>query len=133
MKITPTNQWVYSEDGEWWSLEQYPTKQQAIEAGFQDCPYGCYVGSCYDLDFTYDDMDFSEYVIERLGECINNEVCDDESQVWYDEITWDDEKLLEDYLAKAIMKWIEDCQLQPSQYVVDDIEWIGMDDKDGFR
>ena len=131
MKITPTNQWVYSEDGEWWTSDQYPTKQQAIKAGFQKYPYGCYVGSCSDMEFTYDDMDFSEYVIERLGECIDNEVCDDEMQIWYDKITWDDEKLLEDYLAKAVMKWIEDCQLQPSQYVVNDIEWIGMDDKDG--
>lgn len=131
MKITPTNQWVYSEDGEWWTLEQYPTKQQAIEAGFKDCSYGCYVGSCYDLDFTYDDMDFSKYVIERLGECVDNEVCDDESQVWYDKITEDNEKLLEDYLANAIMKWIEDCQLQPSQYVVNDIEWIEGECEDG--
>lgn len=51
---------------------------QSIEAGFQEYPYGCYVGSCSDMEFTYDDMDFSEYVIERLGECIDNEVCDDE-------------------------------------------------------
>lgn len=130
MKITLTNQWVYSSDSEWWTSDQYPTKEKAIEAGLEEYPEGCYIGSCSDMEFTYDDMDFSEHVIERLGDYIDEEAGDC-SQYWYDKITWDDEKTLEDYLAKAIMKWIEDCQLQPSQYVVTDIEWIGMDDKDG--
>lgn len=131
MKTTPTNLWVYSEDGEWWLSEEYSTKQEAIEAGLVEYPYGCYVGFCNAIEFTYDDMDFSEYVIESLGECLDEESCDDEAQVWYDKITWDDQKTLEDYLAKAIMKWVKDCQLQPSQYLVGGIEWIGMDDIDG--
>lgn len=130
MKITPTNQWVYSEDGEWWDSDQYPTKQQAIEAGFQEYPYGCYVGSCSDMEFTYNDMDFSEYVIEQLGECIDNEVGDC-SQYWYEKIVRNDEEMLEDYLSKAIMKWIEDCQLQPNQYVVNNIEWVEGECEDG--
>lgn len=130
MKIAPTNQWTYSEDGEWWDSDQYPTKQQAIEAGFQEYPYGCYVGSCSNMEFTYNDMDFSEYVIEQLGECIDNEVGDC-SQYWYEKIVRNDEKILEDYLSKAIMKWIEDCQLQPNQYVVDNIEWVEGECEDG--
>lgn len=130
MKITPTNQWVYSADSEWWTSDLYPTKQQAIEAGFEENPCGCYIGSCSNIDFIYEDMDFSEYVIERLGECIDDEAGDC-SQYWYEKITRNDEKVLEDYLAKAIMKWIEDCQLQPSQYIVNDIEWVEGECEDG--
>lgn len=123
MKITPTNQWIYSNDSEWWTSDQYPTKDEAIKAGLEEYSNGCYVGSCSDMEFTYSDMDFSEYVIEHLGECIDEEAGDC-SQYWYEKITWDDEKMLEDYLAKAIMKWIEDYQLQPNQYIVNDIEWV---------
>lgn len=130
MKITPINKWVYSNDEEWWASDQYPTKQEAIEAGLEEYPDGCYVGSCYDIEFTCDDMDFSEYVIEKLGECVDDEVGDG-SQYWYEKITWDDEKLLENYLAKAIMKWIKNCQLQPNQYVVNDIEWVEGECKNG--
>lgn len=130
MKITPTNQWVYSSDSEWWTSDQYPTKEEAIEAGLEENPCGCYVGSCSDMEFTYNDIDFSEHVIERLGDCIDEEAGDC-SQYWYDKITWDDEKTLEDYLAKAIMKWIEDCQLQPNQYIVNDIEWVEGEYEDG--
>lgn len=123
MKITPINLWTYSCNSDFWYEDFYSTKQEAIEAGLEEYPSGCYVGSCHNMDFTYDDMDFSEYVIENLGNCIDEEA-EDCSQYWYNKITWDDEKLLEDYLAKAIMKWIEDCQLQPSQYVINDIEWV---------
>lgn len=110
MKITPTNQWTYSRNSEFWYEDQYPTKKEAIQAGLENYPEGCYIGSRYNMEFTYDDMDFGEYVIERLGECIDEEAGDC-SQYWYNKITWDDEKTLEDYLAKAIMKWVKDCQL----------------------
>ena len=130
MKITPTNQWTYSGNSEFWYKDQYPTKEEAIQAGLEDYPEGCYIGSCYSMDFTYDDMDFSEYIIERLGDCIDEEA-ENCSQHWYNKITWDDEKTLEDYLAKAIMKWVKDCQLQPNQYIVNDIEWVEGECEDG--
>lgn len=123
MKITPNNQWTYSCDSDFWYQDFYPSKQEAIEAGLEEYPSGCYVGFCYNLDFTYDDMDFSEYVIEHLTKCLEEEV-DEYAPIWAERVSWDDEQLLGDSLAKCILKWLEDCQLQPSQYIVNDIEWV---------
>lgn len=123
MKIMPTNQWTYSYDSDFWYEDLYPSKEEAIKAGLKKYPEGYYVGSCYNLNFIYDDMDFSEHIIECLIECLEEET-DEYAPIWAERISWDDEQLLGDRLAKCVMQWLEDCQLQPNQYVVNDIEWI---------
>lgn len=130
MKITPTNQWTYSGDSDFWYEDQYPTKEEAIQAGLEDYPEDCYIGSCYSMGFTYDDMDFSEYIIERLMDCLENEV-DEYVPIWTERISWDDEQLLDDRLTKCVLQWLEDCKLQPSHCVVNDIEWVEGECEDG--
>lgn len=134
MKITPTNQWSYSQNKEYWDNDMLPTKEDAIEAGKEEWPGESFeVGQMYDIKFTQDDcewLDIGNDVINKLIDVLYDRV-GEVSEYWENRISHGDEEDLNTRLAKTIMEWIEDKVGQPNVFLVDDVETVMEDEEDG--
>ena len=134
MKITPTNQWSYTQNEEYWDNDFLPTKEDAIEAGKEEWPGESFeVGQKYDIKFTQDDcewLNIGNDVINKLVDVLYDRVSE-VSEYWENRISQGDEEDLNTRLAKTIMEWIEDGVGQPNVFLVDDIEVIMEDEEDG--
>ena len=78
MKITPTNQWSYSQNEEYWDNDFFPSKEEAIEAGKEWYLGESFeVGQMYDVEFTQDDcewLDIAEHTVDKLIDSLYDEV-----------------------------------------------------------
>lgn len=134
MKITPTNQWSYSQDKEFWGNDFAYSKEEAIEAGkewyFSE---SFQIGQKYELEFTQNDcefMDIGNDVYNKLADILYEQV-GEVAEYWENRISHGDEEDLNKRIAKTIMDWLEDKKLQPNVFLVDDMESIMEDEEDG--
>ena len=120
MKLTETNKWCISTDGEFFS-DVYDSKEEAIESIKDNYKYdGGYIGRCVDIRFVEQDIvDFEisyrlrDSLYDEIGEIvedwdITDEQCEEISQI----------------VAKAVIDYINKNNLQPNCYKVVDIEFI---------
>lgn len=138
MKKTLLDHWTFSTDEEWWGNEDYPTREEAIEAG-KDA-YGdpnsddfgdFYIGQIEEVRFEYQDaewLDLAEKVIENFVDMLSDEVGEGSEQ-WYDNISKENEDELNRRLAKAVMDWIEDCGMQNNVDSVTNVERIAVEEE----
>lgn len=135
MKITPTNQWSYSQNEEYWDNDMLLTKEDAIETGKEEWPGESFeVGQMYDIKFTQDDcewLDIGNDVINKLVDVLYDRV-GEVSEYWENRISHGDEEDLNTRLAKTIMEWIEDRVGQPNVFLVDDVETVMEDEENGY-
>lgn len=134
MKVTPTNQWSYSQNEEYWDNDMLPTKEDAIEAGKEEWPGESFeIGQMYDIKFTQDDcewLDIGNDVINKLADILYDRV-GEASEYWENRISHGDEEDLNKRIAKAIVDWLEDKKLQPNVFLVDDMEAVMEDEENG--
>lgn len=134
MKTTPTNQWSYSQNEEYWDNDMLPTKEDAIEAGKKEWLGESFeVGQMYDVKFTQDDcewLNIGNDVINKLVDVLYDRV-GEVSEYWENRISHGDEEDLNKRIAKAIMEWIEDKVGQPNVFLVDNVETVMEDKEDG--
>ena len=134
MKTTPTNQWSYSQNEEYWDNDFFPSKKEAIEAGKECCLGESFeVGQMYDVEFTQDDcewLNIAEHTVDKLICSLYDEV-GEVSEYWTNKISRKDEEDLNKQLAKVIMEWIENKVGQPNVFLIDDIETVIEDEEDG--
>lgn len=134
MKTTPTNQWSYSQNEEYWGNDFFPSKEEAIEVGKEWYLGESFeVGQMYDVEFTQDDcewLDIAEHTVDKLIDSLYDEV-GEASEHWANKISREDEEDLNARLAKTIMEWIEDRVSQPNVFLVDDVETVMEDEEDG--
>lgn len=127
MKITPTNLWSYTQDEEYWDNDWFPTKEEAIETGREECPSESFrIGQQYNLEFTEDQciwFNLGENAIEAMEDALQDEV-GEAAEYWTVQITHEDEKELNKRIGKAIMEWIKDRVGQPNIFLVDNMEVV---------
>lgn len=134
MKTTPTNQWSYSQNEEYWDNNWFPTKEEAIEAGREECPGESFeIGQQYSLEFTEQQcvwFDLAENAIEAMDDALQDEVRE-VAEYWTNQITREDEEDLNRRIGKAIMEWIQDRVGQPNVFMVDNMEAVMENEEDG--
>lgn len=134
MKITPTNQWSYSQDEEFWDNDFAYSKEEAIQAGKEwYLGESFHIGQNYELEFTQNDcelMDIGNDVYNKLADILYEQV-GEASEYWENRISHGDEEDLNIRLAKTIMEWIEDRVGQPNVFLVDNVEVVMEDEEDG--
>ncbi len=119
MKTIPTSKWTYSNNNEYFFNEEYDTKEDAIA----DCllNYGKgYIGQITRLEFTERDISYDEtghllreVLYDKVGDVADSWGMTDEQEIELSEI-----------LAKEVIKYINEHNLQPSCYKVIDIEKV---------
>lgn len=120
MKLTETNKWCISTDGEFFS-DVYDSKEEAIESIKDNYKYdGGYIGRCVDIRFVEQDIldveisyRLRDSLYDEIGELVEDwsftdEQCEEISQI----------------VAKAVIDYINKNNLQPQSYKVIDIEFI---------
>lgn len=118
MKLTKTNEWCISADGEFFS-DSYESREEAIE-NLKDSYDDGYVGRCVEIEFTEKDVPDFE-VSYRLGELLYDEI-GEVSESW--EFTAEQDIEISQIVAKAVIDYINKNHLQPRCYKVIDIEFI---------
>ncbi len=119
MKKIPTGKWCYSGDGEYFSSEEYDTKEQAITDCLADYGSGS-VGEIVKLEFDENDICYDE-----TGYHLMNVLYDEVGDVadsWEMTNKQDDE--LAKILAKEVVKYINEHNLQPSCFGVVNVEEV---------
>ena len=119
MKRIETDIWCISTNGENFFDDDYSSREEAIEAVKEEYEEG-YVGRCVRLEFEEIDIDYDETGY-YLGENLYDEV-GDAAENW--EMTYEQEKELSAILAKAVINYINEHNLQPTCYKVVDIEEV---------
>lgn len=119
MKRIETDIWCISTNGENFFDDDYSSREEAIEAVKEEYEEG-YVGRCVRLEFEEIDIDYDETGY-YLGENLYDEV-GDAAENW--EMTDEQEKELSAILAKAVINYINEHNLQPTCYKVVDIEEV---------
>ena len=119
MKRIETDIWCISTNGENFFDDDYSSREEAIEAVKEEYEEG-YVGRCVRLEFEEIDIDYAETGY-YLGENLYDEV-GDAAENW--EMTDEQEKELSAILAKAVINYINEHNLQPTCYKVVDIEEV---------
>lgn len=119
MKYIPTNKWVHSVDGEFFSSEEFDTKEDAIKACIAECREG-WVGQAVCLEFEEFDMPSSD-LGENLAEKLYFEI-GDASECW--ELPGADENTIDKMIAKVMIDYINEHHLQPSCFKVVNIEEV---------
>ena len=119
MKYIETDIWCISTNGENFLGDDYSSREEAIEAVKKDYGAG-YVGRCVriefdEMDITYDETGY--YLEQRLYD----EVADPADD-W--EMTYEQEIELSKILAKDVIKYINEHNLQPNCYKVINIEEV---------
>lgn len=119
MKRIQTDIWCISRNGEVFYDDDYTSKEEAIEAVREELEEG-YIGRCVRLEFEEIDINYDEtgyYLAETLYDEVG-----DASENW--EMTDEQEKELSEILAKAVIDYINEHNLQPTCYKVVDIEEV---------
>lgn len=119
MKRIETDIWCISRNGEDFYDADYTSKEEAIEAVKEELEEG-YVGRCVRLEFEEIDITYDETGY-YLGDTLYDEV-GDAAENW--EMTDEQEKELSAILAKAVIDYINEHNLQPTCYKVVDIEEV---------
>lgn len=131
MKKIKTEKWTITQNEEWWNNEEFNSKESAIKAG-KDYKYGYpnedfYVGQIYDITFEENELyDPSEYIINALSDSLYD-MCEECAENWYENITKEQEKELDEMVNEAIFRWIEKNKLQPNCYTIENVELIERD------
>lgn len=119
MKEILTNEWTYSDNNEYFFNEAYDRKEDAIADCLLDYGKG-YVGQIARFEFTERDISYDEtgyYLSERLFDEIGYA-----SDNWG--MTNEQEIELSNILAKEVIKYINEHNLQPSCYKIVNIEKV---------
>ena len=119
MKYIETGIWCISTNGENFFGGDYSSREEAIEAVKKDYGAG-YVGRCVsikfdEIDITYDETGY------HLGQTLYDEV-GDAADDW--EMTYEQEIELSKILAKDVIKYINEHNLQPNCYKVVGVEEV---------
>ena len=119
MKYIETDIWCISTNGENFFGDDYSSREEAIEAVKKDYGAG-YVGRCArikfdEMDITYDETGY------YLGQTLYDEA-GDAADDW--EMTYEQEIELSKILAKDVIKYINEHNLQPNCYKVINIEEV---------
>lgn len=118
MKLTKTNEWCISADGEFFS-DSYESREVAIE-NLKDSYDDGYIGRCVEIKFDEEDISHIEtaYVLSQI---LYDEI-GEASESW--ELTDEQDKEISQIVAKAVIDYINKNDLQPRCYKVIDIEFI---------
>ena len=119
MKYIETDMWCISTNGENFFGGDYSSREEAIEAVKEDYGAG-YVGRCVRLKFDERDITYDEtgyYLVQTLYD-----EAGDAADDW--EMTYEQEIELSKILAKDVIKYINEHNLQPNCYKVVDIEEV---------
>ena len=119
MKYIEKDIWCISTNGENFFGDDYSSREEAIEAVKEDYGVG-YVGRCVRLKFDERDITYDEtgyYLAERLFDEVG-----ESAELW--EMPDEDEIELSKILAKTVIKYINEHNLQPNFYKVIDIEEV---------
>ena len=119
MRLTKTNEWCISTDGEYFFDDGYNSKEEAIES-IKDNYDGGYIGRLVNIEFVENDMSHIE-IADVLNEALFDEV-GESSESW--EFTAEQDKEFSQIAAKAVIDYINKNNLQPRCYKVIDIEFI---------
>lgn len=119
MKSIKTNEWAISADGEFFS-DRYESREEAIE-NLKDSYDDGYVGRVVDIRFTEEDILPYIEISYRLGELLYD-VIGEVSESW--ELTGEQDKEISQIVAKAVIDYVNNNNLQPRCYKVIDIEFI---------
>ena len=126
MKTKPLNQWSFFKDGVVWEGTTYPTKEEAIQAGKDKFDTEEFqVGDISEVEFTQDDCEsllIVDMLIRNLAEILNREA-GGIYEYWVGQIKENDKRNLNNLIAKATIKWIDQVG-QPKGYKVDNTEII---------
>ena len=119
MKYIETDIWCISTNGENFLGDDYSSREEAIEAVKKDYGAG-YVGRCVriefdEMDITYDETGY--YLEQRLYDEVGAV-----DEIW--EMPDEDEIELSKILAKDVIKYINEHNLQPNCYKVVGIEEV---------
>lgn len=126
MKLTKTNEWAISTDGEFFS-DTYGSREEAIESLKDDYKYDSgYIGRCVAIEFTEEDILPYIEISYRLGELLYD-VIGEVSESW--ELTGEQDKEISQIVAKAVIDYVNRNNLQPNCYKVVDIEFIEAGEK----
>lgn len=119
MKYIETDIWCISTNGENFFGDDYSSREEAIEAVKEDYGAG-YVGRCVRIKFDERDITYDETGY-YLRQALYYEV-DETAYDW--EMTDEQEIELSKILAKDVIKYINEHNLQPNCYKVVDIEEV---------
>lgn len=127
MKTAPTNQWTYSQNEEYWDNEFFPNEESVIEAG-KEAYYGesFEIGQVYSVEFTEEQctwFDLADKVIDNMIDALEDEV-GEVAEYWTDQITYEDEKDLNERIGKTIMEWINERIGQPNVFSINNVKTI---------
>ena len=127
MKTTPTNEWSYSQNEEYWDNDWLPTKEEAIKAGREEWPGESFeIGQQYIIEFTEEQcewFDLAENAIDAMNDALED-VVGEVAEYWTNQIANEDQEDLNKRIAKAIMGWIKDRVGQPNVFLVDNMEGV---------
>lgn len=119
MNLIETNEWAISADGEFFS-DSYEGREVAIENLKNSYDDG-YIGRCVAIEFTEEDILPYIEISYRLGELLYD-VIGEVSESW--ELTGEQDKEISQIVAKAVIDYVNNNNLQPRCYKVIDIEFI---------
>ena len=119
MKYIETDIWCISTNGENFFDYGYSSREEAIEAVKEDYGAG-YVGRCVSIKFDERDITYDETGY-YLGQTLYDEA-GDAADDW--EMTYEQEIELSKILAKDVIKYINEHNLQPNCYKVINIEEV---------
>ena len=119
MKYIETDIWCISTNGENFFGDDYSSREEAIEAVKEDYGAG-YVGRCVSIKFDERDITYDETGY-YLGQTLYDEA-GDAADDW--EMTDEQEIELSKILAKDVIKYINEHNLQPNCYKVVGIEEV---------
>ncbi len=122
MKHTETDIWCTSSNGEEFLGMDYSSKEEAIDAIRLE---GGYVGRCVKVDFEeIDIVCLCDETIRYLEETLSDEI-GEASEYW--EMTEKQGIELSEIIAKEVIKYINENNLQPTCYKVIDVEEVEND------
>ena len=119
MKYIETDIWCISTNGENFFGDDYSSREEAIEAVKEDYGSG-YVGRCARIKFDERDITYDETGY-YLGQTLYDEA-GDAADDW--EMTYEQEIELSKILAKDVIKYINEHNLQPNCYKVINVEEV---------
>lgn len=121
MKLTKTNEWCISTDGEYFFDDGYNSKEEAIESIKDNYRYdGGYIGRLVNIEFVENDISYTN-ITDVLNDVLADEI-GEASESW--EFTAEQNKEISQIAAKAVIDYINKNNLQPRCYKVIDIEFI---------
>lgn len=119
MKYIETDMWCIGTNGEDFFGDYYSSREEAIEAVKEDYGAG-YVGRCVSIEF--DEMDIT---YDETGYYLRQALYYEVDETAYDwEMTDEQEVELSKILAKDVIKYVNEHNLQPNCYKVVDIEKV---------